>query len=261
MSTNDHGSRWQVALIDRHDAAERQGVVALRRQAYAAAGEFAWHDLSTLDWTLADDQGAVLALWHDDGSAAGPSLLSTVRASVFQQLDAAEAFLEHALAGVGAQAPALVLSRAATAPAAHGRGLLALLRVAYTQALAQAGVCSVLAVVYDEAPRVRSMQAAGFSMTPPARSWDSEARALRPPLVAHLPQAGFESARQAALALAGGAPPVALQLALALGRGPLAAALRCHRCGGVPDRQPSAGASSRRASSCAMLSRAAQSST
>lgn len=258
MNAGVNDGRWRVGLVDARSAAERDAVVALRRQAYAGAREFAWNDLATLGWTAADDDGVVLGLWQSLEAGESPVLLSTVRATVFPCLDAAEAYLEHALAGVGAQAPALVLSRAATAPGAHGRGLLALLRVAYVQALAQAGVRSVLAVVYDEAPRVRSMQAAGFTMAPPLRSWDSEARAIRPPLVAHLPQARFESALQAALALAAPAPAAAVASALALGRGPLAAALRR---GSLPALQPSAGASSRRASSCAMLSRAAQSST
>ena len=246
-------SRWLIGLVDGSAAAERKAVVQLRRQAYAGAREFAWHDLATLGWTSADESGAVFGLWHcederDNGEGSGRTLLSTVRASVFTQLADAEAFLEHALDGVGAAAPALVLSRAATAPGEHGRGLLALLRVAYLQALPQAGVNSVLAVVYDDAPRVRSMQAVGYTMTPPQRSWDSEARAIAAPLVAHLPRERFAQALQAATALAATAPA-----GVQVMHDDIAAALRVV--------QPSAGASSRRASSWAMLSREAQSST
>ncbi len=245
-----NGSRWLIGVVDGSSRAARDAVVQLRRQAYAGAREFAWHDLATLGWTATDDRSAVLGLWHcpEGGGTSTRTLLSTVRATVFTQLAAAEAFLEHALDGIGAVAPALVLSRAATAPGEHGRGLLALLRVAYLQALAQAGVHSVLAVVYDDAPRVRSMQAVGYTMTPPQRSWDSEARAIAAPLVAHLAHAKFAQAMQAATALAATAPA-----GVQVMHDDIAAALR-----GV---QPSAGASSRRASSCAMLSRAAQSST
>jgi len=216
---------WRVGLVDANSASERAAVVALRQQAYASAREFAWHDLATLGWTDTDARSAVLGLWHQDEAHGLQTLLSTVRATVFHRLDVAEAFLEHALDGVDAQAPALVLSRAATAPGEHGRGLLALLRVAYMQALPKLGVRSVLAVVYNDAPRVRSMQAAGFTMTPPLRSWDSEAQALTPPLVAHLQENRFAAALQTALALAATAPAGAIDTALSQA-GPMAKALR-----------------------------------
>ncbi len=219
---------WRVGRVDADSASERAAVVALRQQAYASAREFAWHDLATLGWTDIDGCSAVLGLWRQGEPHGPPTLLSTVRATVFHRLDAAEAFLEHALDGVDAQAPALVLSRAATAPGEHGRGLLALLRVAYMQALPKLGVRSVLAVVYNDAPRVRSMQAAGFTMTPPRRSWDSEAQALTPPLVAHLHEDRFAAALQAAVALAATAPAGAVETALSQA-GPMAKALRRSR--------------------------------
>jgi hypothetical protein len=257
---NERGG-WRCGLVDGRSTVEREAVVRLRREAYATAGEFAWHDLATLGWTATDERSAVLGLWRCGDAGAGETLVSTVRATVFQRLGEAEAFLEHALDGVGAQAPALVLSRAATAPGEHGRGLLALLRVAYLQALPLATVRSVLAVVYDSAPRVRSMQAAGYTMSAPTHSWDSEARALTAPLVAHLPLQRFASALDIALNLAASAPAAAIASAQAQADA-IAAALKGSGLPADPAAvQPSAGASSLRASSCAMLSRAAQSST
>lgn len=103
-----HG-HWRVGLVDADSETERHAVAALRQQAYAGAREFIWHDLATLGWTDSDDRSAVLGLWQRGENGTNETLLSTVRATVFSQLAAAEAFLEHALDGVNAQGPALVL--------------------------------------------------------------------------------------------------------------------------------------------------------
>jgi hypothetical protein len=194
--------RWTITLINGQDAQQRQAVVQLRRDAYRGATEFRWHGPATLAWSTADDEGLVLGLWS------GPALLSTLRLSVFTRAATAERFLEHALAGVGALWPALVLSRAATAPG-HGRhGLMAMLRWAYLHALPEGHLRSVLAVVYEDAPRLRSMQSVGYTFTVPGTSWDSEASALKPPLIAHLGAASWPAARAAALQLVERALPL-----------------------------------------------------
>jgi hypothetical protein len=211
-----HQARWHVGVVDGQSAAEREAVVALRRKAYAQAGEFEWNDLSTLGWTQADEDGVVLGLWGHDASQAGQpggtaagtaTLLCTLRASVFADAGSAENFLEHALQGVACAWPAAVLSRAATLPGQHRQGLMALMRCAYLQALPAAHVRGVLAVVYETAPRLNSMQAVGYTLTVPLHSWDSEARATTPPLLAHLDEAHFDTALQAARKLAQSALP------------------------------------------------------
>ena len=201
---------WTIGVIDPACAREREAVVRLRRQAYAEAGEFAWNEMATLRWSDADEDGVVLGLWGDRSDTdddRATALLSTLRMSVFADARVAETFLEHSLHGVGAAWPALVLSRAATAPGRHRSGLMALLRCAYLQALAATPLRSVLAVVYDTAPRLHSMRSVGYTLTAPQRSWDSEARALTPPLVAHLSRACFETALEAAQTLAQDALP------------------------------------------------------
>lgn len=205
--------RWNIGVVDPASANQREAVVRLRRQAYAEANEFMWNDMSTLGWSAADDDGVVIGVWgHGDEADDGgiTALLSTVRASVFADAGAAETFLEHSLHGVGAAWPAMVLSRAATAAGRHRRGLMALLRCAYLQALTVAQVRSVLAVVYETAPRLNSMRCVGYTLTAPSRSWDSEARALTPPLLAHLSEAHFETALEAARKLAGATLPDAV---------------------------------------------------
>ena len=178
--------------------AQHADVEALRCRAYRGAAEFVWNDEATLGWTAADDAGTVLALWDAEGA-----LLSTMRASVFNDTAAAEAFLEYSLDGVDIPTPTLVLSRAATAPDAARHGLYALLRYAYLSALPLTPILSVIAIVYEGAGQTRSMRGSGYDFFEPRSGWDTEAVARVRPLLAVLPRARFEHAlglRLAALA-------------------------------------------------------------
>jgi hypothetical protein len=191
---NGEAIAFQVGVAD---TTQREAVTALRRAAYRGATQFDWNDESTLDWSTADDTGTVLAVWDTAGS-----LLSTIRASVFADASAAEAFLEYSLAGINVPGPALVLSRAATAPAAAHHGLFALLRYAYLSALPATPVSSVIAIVYEGAPHSGFMRECGYSFFEPQAAWDSEAVARARPLLAVLPRMQFAhslSMRRAAL--------------------------------------------------------------
>ena len=178
--------RYRVGIASR---AQRADVEALRCRAYREAAEFVWNDEATLGWTAADDAGTVLALWDAEGA-----LLSTMRASVFSDTAAAEAFLEYSLDDVDIPTPTLVLSRAATAPDAARHGLYALLRYAYLSALAATPLRSVIAIVYEGAGQTRSMRGSGYDFFEPRSGWDTEAVARVRPLLAVLPRARFEHA-------------------------------------------------------------------
>ena len=178
--------RWRAGVAD---ASQRDAVEALRRQAYRAAPEFDWNDERTLAWSAADDAGTVLALWNQGGE-----LVSTTRATVFAALGDAESFLEYSLRGIEIGLPTLVLSRAATAPEQARHGLFALLRQAYLSALMATPIASVIAIVYEGGPRLRSMREAGYEFHAPALGWDSEAVARARPLLALLPRSRFEPA-------------------------------------------------------------------
>ena len=186
---------FQVGVAD---TTQREAVTALRRAAYRGATQFDWNDESTLDWSTADDTGTVLAVWDTAGN-----LLSTIRASVFADATAVEAFLEYSLAGINVPGPTLVLSRAATAPAAAHHGLFALLRYAYLSALPATPISSVIAIVYEGAPHSGFMRECGYSFFEPQTAWDTEAVARTRPLLAVLPSAQFAHSlnmRRAALA-------------------------------------------------------------
>jgi hypothetical protein len=164
-------------------ALDRDGVVAVRRAAYRQATEFDWNDEALLGWCAADDEGAVLAVWDHEGT-----VMSTVRASVFTQVEPAENFLEYSLAGIPVATPTLVLSRAATDPNAARQGLNSVLRYAYLCAVASTSIRSVITIVYDGGPRLASMRSAGFDFHEPRAGWDTEAVALTRPLLAALPR-------------------------------------------------------------------------
>jgi hypothetical protein len=215
--------RWSIEVANGHDPQQRAAVERLRREASAAAPALRWHDPATLRWSEADDRGVVLGLWAGAGSGGDrPVLLSTLRLSVFARAAAAEAFVEHALGGVGVRWPALVLSGGATAPGLGGHGLAAMLRWAYLHALPAGHLRSVLAVVYEDAPRLSAMQAVGYTLTVPSSSWDGEASALKAPLIAHLAEPHFDAARAAASRLVLRALPL-----LQVQRGEIEDALLC----------------------------------
>ena len=176
---------WQLRVLTRRDAA---AVTALRQAAYAQAREFLWRDPATLGWTAADDAGTVLGLLDEHSGR----LLASVRLNVIGSAARAEAFLEHGLVGLPLAWPALVLSRAATLPGLQARGLMARLRLSYLERCAASHgserLRGVLALVYRDASRVRSMQQAGFELHAPSASHDTEAVALAAPLLAWLPR-------------------------------------------------------------------------
>jgi hypothetical protein len=183
---DDQEADYRVGVVQRSDAPE---IEALRKAAYAQAAEFKWHDLEALSWSDVDDRASVLAVWGKDGR-----ILSTVRAAVHHDVASTEAFLEYSLAGIEVALPLMVLGRAATLPAAGRQGLSAWLRTAYLRALPATPIGSVVGIVYDGMPRVRSAQASGYVLHRPAKTWDTEADAVTQPLVAVMMRSQFASA-------------------------------------------------------------------
>lgn len=172
--------RYRIGIAE---PIHRTAVEAVRRAAYRQALEFDWIDDAMLGWCTADDTGTVLGLWDNQGT-----LLSTVRATIFSNAEQAEAFLQYSLSSHPIATPTLVLSRAATTPAAARQGLNSLLRYAYLTATAAMSIGSVITIVYEGGPRLGSMRAAGFEFLEPSSGWDSEAVARTRALLAWLPR-------------------------------------------------------------------------
>jgi hypothetical protein len=180
------GWRYRIGVAA---AADHQAIGELRRAAFRRAAEFDWIDEARLGWCAADDAGTVIALRDRSGA-----LLSTVRATVFGALPAAERFLEYSLAGMPIATPTLVNSRAATAPEHARHGLLALVRHACLSAAATTSIGSVITMVYEGAPRLAMMREAGYAFIKPREGWDSEAVARTQPLLALLPRERLDGA-------------------------------------------------------------------
>lgn len=172
--------RYRVGVAG---APDRVAIGELRCRAFGRAREFHWIDDAALRWSAADDAGTVVALCDRDRLP-----LSTVRGTVFGELGAAEHFLEYSLAGMRIATPTLVMSRAATCPDHARQGLLALVRYACLQAVAQTTIGSVITLVYEGAPRLAMMRDAGYEFIKPRAGWDSEAVAHTQPLLALLPR-------------------------------------------------------------------------
>jgi len=186
MNAGPGALRYHVGIAG---FSQRTGVEAVRRAAYRQATEFDWKDEALLAWGSADDEGTVIALWDRHGQT-----LSTVRASVFADVEQAQQLLEYSLSGIDVPTPVLVLSRAATHPSMARQGLNSVVRYAYLAAAALSRIECVVTLVYDGGPRLRSMREAGFAFSQPRSGWDSEAVARTQPLLASLPRPRIDGA-------------------------------------------------------------------
>lgn len=168
---------------------ERMEVEQLRKAAFLSSKELTWRNVETLAWNCHDDNGIVLAVRNEAGE-----LISSMRMSIYDNATELEQFLEYSTEGALIDYPALVMSRAVTHPNCTQRGLMGLLRHVYLTLVRESKIRSVVAVVYDNAPRVNSMRQAGFSLSPCVKNWDQEAELHVQPLIAVLPHSLFESA-------------------------------------------------------------------
>jgi hypothetical protein len=161
--------------------ADRGLIGDLRRVAYQSAREFSLSDGAHLGWSDLDEVSAVITAWR------GPDLVSTLRATVAEDITAAEGILTCSVELAGTAFPAMVLTKGATRPGRGAGGLHSALRYHCLLAGDRYGVRSVLGLVYTDAPRVRTMAELGYEFRRPARVWDPEGSALTQPLFAVLP--------------------------------------------------------------------------
>jgi hypothetical protein len=181
--------KYRVSVVTSdHTVALRE----LRLLAFSKSPQFIWHEPTRLGWTPTDDEAVIFGAWCDD------LLVSTSRVYLRTGRAQAQQSLEHDLAEVSPERfPCLIAGRSATAPEHTSSGLSGVLRVAMLRPLLDLSahpVRSILAVVYDGAPRVRSLRQAGFDCFDCKRHWDSEATPLAPPMLVNLAAANFRAA-------------------------------------------------------------------
>lgn len=169
--------------------ADRQEIEELRKKSFRASKELAWHDFDALDWNEQDDKAVVLAVRDASGL-----LVSSLRMNIFHDVRKLEEFLSYSVEGAMVEYPTLVMSRAVTHPTCVQQGLMGLLRHVYLRLVHRSGVKSVMAVVYDNAPRVNSMRKAGFILSPCLKHWDREGAPRVTPLLAVLRHGSFDIA-------------------------------------------------------------------
>jgi hypothetical protein len=162
-------------------AADAPALSTLLLAQYQAAREFRLLRPDRLQWDGVQGGGAVAAGWDASGR-----LVATMRARIVGSAAAAESALDVSVAVPASCFPAVILSRAATAPGLARTGINSLLRWHLLRAALAQGARGALGLVYETAPRLTLMGAIGYRFEAPARVWDPEVEPRNPPLLAWL---------------------------------------------------------------------------
>jgi hypothetical protein len=174
--------------VDVATSVDAANVTELRRAALAQSREFSVNDMDKVGWTDIDESSVVLIV-REDGV-----LVSSMRMITFSDEVAAEHFLEYPVTQHSIPGPILTMSRAVTLPSHFSKGLMGAIRYVDRGGAIETAIQSVVAIVYQGAPRVNSMRRAGFEMLECPEHWDSEATVSAAPLVAVLPRRLFSHA-------------------------------------------------------------------
>ncbi len=174
---------YRVVTLDETRAGE---LAALRKRCYGLSKSFEWFDERALDWSADDAVSVVLGVLDADGV-----LVSSVRATIRRDRDAVESMLMYSTRGVPARFPALIGARSATEPAHARHGLAGVMRWVIVSQARRLRLGSITGVVYDDAPRVRSMLAQGYEFYDPPQHWDREARLRARPIIISMPAANY----------------------------------------------------------------------
>jgi hypothetical protein len=181
--------RYRVSVVT---FAHAVALLELRLLAFSKSPQFVWRDPAKLGWTPTDDEAVVFGVW-----CAG-RLVATSRVYLRANRAQAEQAIEYDLTELPPERfPCLIAGRSATHPEHANIGLSGVLRLAMIESLLGPlayPIRSILAVVYDGAPRVRSLRMAGYDCFACARHWDSEATAQVPPLLVNLAASNFRAA-------------------------------------------------------------------
>jgi hypothetical protein len=170
-------------------AADAPAITALLLAQYRAAREFRLLRPDLIAWDGVQGAGGVAAGWDETGR-----LVATMRARLVGSAEAAERLLDVSVAMPASCFPAMILSRAATAPGFSRTGINSLLRWHLLRAAVGQGARSALGLVYEAAPRLTLMKAIGYRFAAPARVWDPEVAPVAPPLLASLRDAELPAA-------------------------------------------------------------------
>lgn len=178
-----------MAYIRRATAQDAQVVTELRLTAYGQAREFRLSDQSPIRWTFDDEKHVVLGAWNSRGQ-----LVSTTRGEVYVDYDAAEQAMECRWESSADLFPALLLGKGATQKEYRGTGLHSALRYHFLSAAREAGLKSVLGIVFENAPRTRLMERIGYEFVVADSFWYTDLTSPHKPLIAVLRSVHAEQA-------------------------------------------------------------------
>ncbi len=174
---------YRVVTLDETRGGE---LATLRKRCYALSKSFEWFDERALGWSADDAASVVLGVLE-----ANDVLVASVRATIRRDRDAVEGMLMYSTSGVPARFPALIGARSATEPAHARHGLAGVMRWVIVSQACRLRLASITGVVYDDAPRVRSMLAQGYEFYDPPQHWDREARLRARPIIISMPAANY----------------------------------------------------------------------
>lgn len=160
-------------------------IVRLRQACYRTSPSFSWFDEHALEWTETDRAAVVLAVALED------RIVATTRATCRPDRSAVEAFIGYSIENVPPRFPALIAGRSATDPSHTRLGLTAVMRHAIVRQAMRLGLASIVGVVYESAPRVRSMVVHGYEPYTCPRHWDPEAVLRAEPIIISMPAGAY----------------------------------------------------------------------
>jgi GNAT superfamily N-acetyltransferase len=178
-----------MAYIRRATVEDAELVTELRLTAYRQAQQFRLSDQSPIRWTSEDEKHVVLGAWNGCGQ-----LVSTTRGEVYLDYDAAEQAMECRWKSSPELFPALLLGKGATQKEYRGTGLHSALRYHFLSAAREAGLRSVLGIVFENAPRTRLMERIGYEFVVADSFWYTDLTSLHNPLIAVLRSEHLEQA-------------------------------------------------------------------
>jgi hypothetical protein len=176
-------------LITVLDSSHAQVLADLRIRCYRQSSSFSFFDETALQWSATDESSVVLGVFTKNNV-----LVSTVRTTIRVNRAEVESFLSYSTENVPDRFPAMIAGRSATDTAFTKHGLAAAMRWVIINNALRLQIASLTGVVYEDAPRVRSMLSHGYEFFDSPNHWDTEATLLAKPIVISMPAKAFKNA-------------------------------------------------------------------
>jgi hypothetical protein len=171
------------------NSSSAQALTDLRIRCFRQSPSFSFFDEAALQWTTVDESSVVLGVF-----TALNELVSTVRIAIRPDRDAVESFLAYSTENVPDRFPAMIAGRAATDRRFTKLGIAAVMRRVILKNAQRLQVASLTGVVYEDAPRVRSMLSHGYEFFDSPKNWDAEATITAKPIIISMPFSAFTNA-------------------------------------------------------------------